>query len=224
VTPKTPPGVWVTRTQPGAQATADRVRAAGFEAFVAPLLEVVFEAGGEIDLAGITALAFTSANGVRAFAARSASRSLPVYTVGRGTATAARAAGFQGIVAGEGDVMALGKTIPPEAVVLHPGAAEPAADLVSALEGRDIAAKGLVVYRTVSAMLTKADLTAAAASDFVLLQSAKAALAFRDLGLDHPRPICLSEAVGQALASVAVTVASAPTEDDLITALLDAAR
>ena len=214
--------VWVTRTLPGAETTAERVRAAGFEPFVAPLLEVVFEPGGDIDLDGVTALAFTSANGVRAFAARSARRDLPVFAVGKGTAKAARDEGFTEVTASDGDVLALAHAIPPGGVVLHAGAAEPAADLVAALESRGIAARGVVVYRTVSARLSDAALAKAGASDFVLLQSAKAARAFRDLRLDGPRPICLSLAIASLVRER--TIAAAPTEDALIAALIDAAR
>jgi uroporphyrinogen-III synthase len=214
--------VWVTRTLPGAETTAERVRAAGFAPFVAPLLEVVFEPGGEIDLAGITALAFTSVNGARAFAARSRARDLAVFAVGRGTAQAARDAGFADVATSDGDVLALARAIPPGGVVLHAGAAEPAADLVLALEGRGIAARGLVVYRTVPATLSDTDLAKAAQADFVLLQSAKAARAFAKLDLKSPRPVCLSEAVGFALSEA--VVAAAPTEVALIAALIEAAR
>ena len=58
--------IWITRAQPGAQATAERVRGMGLEAVVEPLLEVRALGEGEIDLAGAGALAFTSAHGVRA--------------------------------------------------------------------------------------------------------------------------------------------------------------
>lgn len=214
--------VWVTRTQPGAEATAERVRAAGFEPFVAPLLEVVFEPGGEIDLTGVTALAFTSANGVRAFAARSASRSLPVFTVGRGTARAAREVGFEVVSAGEGDVLTLARTIPTGGLVLHPGAAEPAADLAAALRQRGVAARDVVVYRTAPRALIEDERRLAAGSDFVLLQSAKAAAAFRDLAIAGATPVCLSQAVYLVLSSG--VVASAPTEDALIAALSQVAR
>ncbi len=215
--------VWVTRTLPGAETTAERVRAAGFEPFIAPLLKVVFEQGGDIDLDGVTALAFTSANGARAFAARSARRDLPVFAVGKGTAKAARDEGFTEVTASDGDVLALAHAIPQGGgAVFHAGAAEPAADLVAALESRGIAAQGLVVYRTIPATLSEADLATAAQADFLLLQSAKAARAFRDLGLEGPRPICLSPAIAALLG--ATTIASAPTEDALIAALIDAAR
>lgn len=222
-----PPTVWVTRTRPGAEATAERVVAVGMAPFVAPLLEVVFEPGGEIDLTGVDALAFSSANGVRAFAARSGERALPVFAVGRGTAKAARDTGFTAIAAGEGDVLTLAAAIPHGCRVLHPGAAEPAADLVQALERRGVPARGMIVYRTVATTLSRPDLDLAGKADFVLLQSAKAARAFRDLGLDRPRPICLSPAVADILGASndrRPVTAATPTEDSLIEALVEAGR
>jgi len=223
--------VWVTRTLPGADATAERVRGAGMTALVAPLLEVVFEPGDAIDLTDVDVLAFTSANGVRAFAARSASRDRPVFAVGRATAKAAREAGFATVNASDGDVLTLARALPHGGRVLHPGAAEPAADLIVALERRGITARGLIVYRTVPAVVSQADLGAASSCDFVLLQSVKAATASRDLRLELPILICLSPAIAAAArpgegAGIAhqVVVARKPTEDALIAALIDAAR
>ena len=60
--------IWITRAQPGAEVTAERVRALGHEAIVAPLLAVRVLPDVTVDLAGVSALAFTSANGVRAVA------------------------------------------------------------------------------------------------------------------------------------------------------------
>ncbi|MGH6992481.1 MAG: uroporphyrinogen-III synthase, partial [Caulobacteraceae bacterium] len=127
---------WITRTLPGAQETAARVEALGFKAVVQPLLEI-HDLPGEIELSGIGALAFTSAAGVRAFAARSEERELPVFAVGRGTARTAREAGFSSVVSAEGDVAALARLIEStrgEIVgeVLAPGAAEPAGELAPA--------------------------------------------------------------------------------------------
>ena len=68
--------IWITRAQPGADVTADRVRALGHDALVAPLLAVRPVEDVAIDLSGVAALAFTSANGVRTFADRSGERSL----------------------------------------------------------------------------------------------------------------------------------------------------
>ncbi|MGI8842005.1 MAG: uroporphyrinogen-III synthase, partial [Caulobacteraceae bacterium] len=103
--------VWITRAPPGAEATAERVRALGFAPVVAPLLAVRAVGEGPIDLVGVGALAFTSANAVAAFAARSPEGVVPVFAVGEATAAAARAAGFSAVVSADGDVAALAATI-----------------------------------------------------------------------------------------------------------------
>src|SRR4029450_1634901 len=95
--------IWITRAQPGADATAERVRALGHEAVVAPLLAVRGLPDVTIDLAGVAALAFTSANGVRAFADASGERGLKVFAVRAGPAQGARRAGVQRGVAARAD-------------------------------------------------------------------------------------------------------------------------
>jgi len=68
------------------------------------------------DLSGVTALAFTSKNGVETFAKISDTR-FPAYCVGEATATCARALGFQATSAtGTADDLA---KILPESGVLH---------------------------------------------------------------------------------------------------------
>ena len=71
--------IWITRTEPGASATGARVRALGHEPLIAPLLAVQPLSDVVIDLAGVSTLAFTSANGVRAFVAASAARAFQVF-------------------------------------------------------------------------------------------------------------------------------------------------
>src|SRR5215831_10658881 len=138
--------IWITRAQPGADATAERVRALGHEAIVAPLLAVKPLNDVDVDLRGVAALAFTSANGVRAFADLSGERSLRVFAVGAATAQAARAAGFKLVLSADGDVDALAEGIAKRrfelrGAVLHPGAAEPAGDLVGALATHGVPAR-----------------------------------------------------------------------------------
>ncbi|HET6969964.1 MAG TPA: uroporphyrinogen-III synthase, partial [Phenylobacterium sp.] len=99
--------IWITRAQPGADATAERVRAMGHDAVVAPLLAVRPLLDVPVDLRGVAALAFTSANGVRAFADVSGERNLKVFALGAATAQAARAAGFKSVLSADGDVEAL---------------------------------------------------------------------------------------------------------------------
>ncbi len=131
--------IWITRAQPGAEVTAERVRALGHEAVIAPLLQVHALPNAQVDLAGVAALAFTSANGVRAFADLSPERAIRVFAVGAATAQAARAAGFKLVLSADGNVEALAEGIGQRrgelrGAVLHPGAADLAGDLVGALE------------------------------------------------------------------------------------------
>src|SRR5208282_5333190 len=99
--------VWITRTEPAAQSTAKAVRALGLEAIVEPLLSVRRMDETRIDLEGVCAIAFTSANAVSAFADRSKERAIRVFTVGDATAAAARVARFSTVLSAQGDVQAL---------------------------------------------------------------------------------------------------------------------
>ena len=224
--------VWVTRAQPGAEATARRLRAMGFEPLVAPLLEVRAIGGGAIDLAGVGALAFTSSNGAAAFAARSKERGLPVFAVGAATAAAASAAGFCSVTSADGDVAALVQALaahpPIDGEVLHPGPVEPAGDLVSALAELGVPARALAVYETVAR--APEPRTAALIPDLlaVLLHSPKAARVLAAHVTDHPAPklvaLCLSQAVAAPLRAsglAAVRAADQPTEAALLALLGD---
>ncbi|MDB5479810.1 MAG: uroporphyrinogen-III synthase [Caulobacteraceae bacterium] len=225
--------IWVTRTQPGARATAHRLRAMGFDPLVAPLLEVRALGSDPIDLAGVGALAFTSANGVAAFAARSGERSLPVFAVGAATTAAASAAGFGSVTSADGDVAALAPAVaagaPFAGEVLTPGPVEPAGDLVGALAALGVAARAMAVYETVSRAPdppTSALIPGLAA---VLLHSPRAARVLADHLADHPAPrltaLCLSEAVAAPLTTsglASVRAARQPTEAALLALLSDA--
>ena len=148
--------IWVTRTQPQADATAARLRALGHEPIVAPVLEVQ-PIHTPIDLTGVDALAFTSINAIAAFASLSPARNLPTFTVGDATAAAATAAGFTDVRSAGGDVHALAELIahaPRPSRVLHPGALELAADLAALLADRGVQARHVPIYRTVETALT----------------------------------------------------------------------
>jgi len=227
--------VWITRAQPGAAATARRVLAMGFSPLTAPLLVVEPEGTGEIDLAGVAALAFTSANGVRTFAARSATRALPVYAVGAATAQAARDAGFGRVAHFGGDVGDLAAGLAADAgsmagVVLHPGASEPAGDLVVALAGRGIVVRRLALYRTRPAALGPDHLEALAKADAALVHSPKGAAALAEALARHPRPdlrvLAISPAALRPLEAVTLAArlaAARPREADLLALLAETA-
>jgi len=143
-----PHRIWITRTRP--EGAAAQLRAAGFDPVSAPVLETR-PVAAEVDLAGVDALAFTSATGVRAFADVSLERSLTVFAVGEGTAMAAQAEGFEAVHSSSGDVRALTTFIAEAkpALVLNPTAREPAADLPALLAEHGVAARSLVVYETI---------------------------------------------------------------------------
>jgi uroporphyrinogen-III synthase len=98
----------ILRPQPGADATARRAVALGLKAVVAPLFDVEPVAWQAPDIADFDAVALTSANAARfAGPELSALLHLPCFAVGHATADAARAAGFNRIVAGDGDASTL---------------------------------------------------------------------------------------------------------------------
>lgn len=213
--------VWITRAEPGASATAERVSALGHTPVIAPLMRIEPVEAPQIDLRGVAALAFTSANGVRAFAAAEPSRTLKVFAVGAGTAAAVKAAGFRDVLSADGDVTALAQRIAARKLelgggaVLHPGAAEPAGDLVGDLTTAGILARGLTLYDSVEVPPDPAFLEGLGDIDVVLVQSPRAAkalgLALRRRDSAHLRLLCLSPTVAKPLARAKVReVVSAP--------------
>jgi uroporphyrinogen-III synthase len=225
--------VWVTRAEPGASETAQRLIELGHEPLVAPLLIVSPLIDASPDLSDVGALAFTSANGVRAFAALSSRRDLRVFTVGEATAAAARQAGFADIHTGAGDVAALALEIVErrdtfQGAVLHASAAEPAGDLAGALEAAGISVRSAALYHTTVARSPSPDLlTRLAGAEAVLLHSPKAARALSSLcatslDLDSAHLLGLSPACLAPLADLAVASrlsAKAPNESDLLALL-----
>ena len=216
---KRPQRIWITRTQPGAEATAERVRALGHEPLVAPLLAVRAVEAPPIDLKGVAALAFTSANGVRAFAEGCDDRRLRVFAVGAATAHAARAAGFKTVLSTDGDVESLAAGIAARrlelhGMILHPGAAEPAGDLAGALDRHGIRTRHLVLYETAPVELSGEEADRLVQADVVLLHSPRAAKALARLLKAHPAPglraLGLSKAVIKPLARTALAAKAYP--------------
>lgn len=102
----------VLRPEPGASATADRIRAMGLQVLTVPLFHAVPQPWDGPDPAGIDAAMFTSANGARLAGPELARyRHLPAYAVGQATADAVRAGGFADVEAGDADATALAARI-----------------------------------------------------------------------------------------------------------------
>jgi len=220
--------IWITRARPGAESTARRVEALGFRALVDPLLEIVF-LDPVVDLSGIAALAFTSANGVEAFARLTTARDLPVFAVGETTARAARAAGFAELVSADGDVEALAALIARArpGPVLCAGASEPAADLPARLEAQGLSARALPVYAALDRSPTSATLAGLDGLDAALLHSPRAARGLATVletaSAPALRVLCLSQAVADPLTAAlgegrvgSVAFASRPRESALL--------
>ncbi len=137
--------VLVTRPAHQAASLMTALKLRGYTAIAAPVLEMhptdVAIPAGDFD-----ALAFTSANGVTAFAARDPRRDIPVFAVGPATAAAARKAHFEWIMAGNQGAEALAEIISSRLAkgsrVLHPAGRDVAVDL-----GVALAESGIVVER-----------------------------------------------------------------------------
>jgi uroporphyrinogen-III synthase len=225
--------VWITRAEPGAGETAARVRALGLEALIEPLLEVRPLDVAAAQVADVGAIAFTSANAVRAFAARWPERGAPVFAVGGATARAAAAAGFTQVVSADGDVAALARLITDRratiaGMVLHASAAEAAGDLTGDLAASGVAARRLPLYETAPRPPGPAVLDRLAGGAVVLLHSPRAARILREAvapgRLDRLTALCLSPAVAMGLGEAqlaGVRSAAEPNEAALIALLSD---
>jgi uroporphyrinogen-III synthase len=205
--------IWITRAEPGASRTAERLRALGHAPLIAPVLEV-HPLPADLDLGGVGALAFTSGNGVRAFADLSADRGLPVFAVGESTAQAARGAGFAAVISADGDVDALAGVIAGAAgrlagTVLHPGAREPAGDLIGALQTQGVAARAVTVYET-----RVLPVQVPAGAQAVLVHSPKAAAALAGADIGDLTAYCISPAAAAPLAAAGKRVAVAPEPNE----------
>lgn len=221
----TPKRVWITRAEPGAARTAARLRDMGFEPIVAPLLTLETLTPPVPNLAPFAALAFTSINGVAAFAALTPRRDRPVFAVGDATAQAAHDAGFTNVRSASGDLHALARLIAgaiANANVLVPQAETPAGDLAAALTAagaRNVSIQSLTVYRAIE--------TSAAAPlpfDAVLIHSPRAGKALAKCGHDALAQgvlACISPAAAAPLVALGLTavVARSPDETSLLTIL-----
>lgn len=97
----------VTRPEPDASALAEQLIALGHEPVIAPLMQVRFH-DTLLDLGGLTAVLFTSANGVRAFAHQHEPPPGTIaLAVGDATARTARDHGWQDVRTAYGDVTSL---------------------------------------------------------------------------------------------------------------------
>jgi uroporphyrinogen-III synthase len=233
--------VLITRPIEDAKPLADALVERGIDVLIEPLLEVTPLADVEIDLQGVQALLFTSANGVRAFAAASPRRSLRVFAVGDGSAEAARRAGFDEVESAKGDVEALAALVvdrlrPEDGLLFHAAGTVTAGDLKSRLEALGYQVRRAQLYdakiATTLSTETRANLTLGGI-DAILLFSPRTARTFADLwraagspSLSNIEALCLSAAVAREIDTLGwsgVEIADRPDLPSML-ALVDAAE
>lgn len=232
--------VLVTRPSEDSKLLIAELERRGHQAVSAPLLGIRFLIGDKLNVDGVQALLLTSANGVRAFAARSSDRDLPALCVGDATAREALALGFETVKSASGDVVALAKLAVDQAnpslgPLLHPAGSSVAGDLAGLVQGAGFTYRREVLYEADKATdLPQAAQDALSTQDVdgVLLFSPRTGVAFVRLvdkaGLsEHLTSIdafCLSDAVADTIKELPwrkVQVAARPDQASLL-ALLDA--
>jgi uroporphyrinogen-III synthase len=230
--------VLVTRPQPDATRTADRLVVLGHEAIVQPLLTLETIEIKQIPDGPFDALAATSANAMRVVHEMSALdplRKLPLHAVGMHTANAAREAGFADVVDAGGDAEALAENIARHVRspgrVLHLAGVDRAKELGPLIAPRGIEVVVLELYRMrgADALGPSAQRIAAGSLDAVLHFSPRSAATFVVLaeraGVTEAarrlRHLCLSPAVAAALMPLGVSgeVAAEPNEPALLALL-----
>ena len=203
----------VLRPEPGASATVNRARAAGFEATAVPLFEIEPVAWQAPDPGGFDALLLTSANAVRfGGAGLEDLRPLPVYAVGEATAKAAREAGFDIAATGDAGVDRLLASLDSGLRLLHLCGADRYVP-----DDPKQAISPVTVYR--STPVPDPDLSSAAGS-IAVIHSPRAGRRFAELAQERGSiaiaaiSAAAAEAVGTGWKSVAA--AARPTDEALL--------
>lgn len=144
--------VLVTRPRGEAEIFAATLDARGHDSVLAPLLDIVLDESARVDLGGVRAVLFTSANGVRAWARIGAPHESEAFCVGDATAQAAREAGFTLVHSAGGDVAALAdlvrsKLAPTDGALLHAAGSALAGDLAGDLGKDGFEVRRVQLYR-----------------------------------------------------------------------------
>ncbi len=227
----------LTRPEADSADVRDALAAMDIKSIIAPMLQIENIPGPDITTDTLQGFLVTSANGVRALAARTENRDLPVYAVGDATARAARDIGFGSVTSAAGDVDDLA-TLVVHACDAGDGAFYHAAGTVTAgdLSGR-LTAAGFEVIRekiyeakTVDHLPENARMAlAAGAIDGVVIFSPRTAETFVDRVAAAGLMMILGEmqlfALSQNVLDAAGTawdetiVADVPTQESLLNAI-----
>lgn len=206
--------IWITRTLPSAEKSAEAWTLAGFEPVVAPLLAVK-PVKPEIAIPDGAELIITSAQAIRHCGASGDDRR--VYTVGSATAQIARDHGFTNVVSADGDWEDLLSVImPTDNPLVHVSGQVVRGHLVQRLKARGFQVSRVIVYETQAVTdwpINPSDVQAVALYSPLASQTLMQ-LPARDI--DHLTAYCLSAAVSDELSGPDIRVASHPNESALI--------
>jgi uroporphyrinogen-III synthase len=208
----------------------------GHEVLLAPLLSVEIFDGSKLTLDGVQAVLATSANGVRALAARTDARDVPIFAVGPQTAEAATRAGFVRVRSSEGDAMALADAVPgwadPKAgALLHAAGEDGNGWLAEALAAKGFSVRREILYRVAAAAHLPDPATRALRENAVqaaLFFSPRSAEIFADrvaqagLSTAGLLAVCISAKTADALQGLSfsgIRVAAAPNQAALLACL-----
>lgn len=231
--------ILVTRPEADAADVAAELRARGHEVLLQPLLTIhQVEPNEALPLANVQALIFTSANGVRAFAAASSERDLPALAVGDATTREAGKLGFRDVESADGTVedvarLAVQRFDPDAGCLFHAAASAVAGDLKGALESAGFSVERRVLYHAepVESLTPQvAQALATGALDVVLFYSPRSASSFLQLitrfelegACRSLWALCLSAAVADRLDKsrwAGVRIAERPRQDSLLKSL-----
>lgn len=225
----------VTRAEPGASETAERLAARGLKAILAPMLSLVeLPETQMLEPSALSGLVFTSANGVRTYAARRSDRHLPAWCVGPATAQAARDQDFETVHESAGNAVDLAHFIAAKAPrgdspLLHVANAAAAGALKETLGSLGYSAVFAPLYEMRPADALPSEVTASfeqSDATIILSHSQKGGRAFAELASTNALTNCLGVAISdraseplERLNLKAIYTAEAPNEDGLFAAL-----
>lgn len=225
----------VTRPEAESAALRQRLLSKGHAVDSAPMLAIRNRHDMPLPLDGVTALLFTSANGLRAFCDATPRRDFTVYAVGPASALAAKAAGFSRVEAAGGNVELLAGLVRARhsinaGALLHAAGSARAGDLQAMLQADGYDVRRCVLYDAETAITLPPSVTQrfnAGGYDGVLFFSPRTAATFVTLaqaagiaaGAAQATAYCLSANVAAEVRLLdwgGVKVAQTPAEDDLL--------
>ncbi len=224
--------VLITRPVEDAAVLTQLLLARGCDVVHEPMFSIRFRSQ-TIDIADVQAVLISSANGARALAAATATRSVPVFAVGNASGKTCQEHGFNDVTIAGGTVTHLSRLVknclrPENGALLHVTGSVTAGNLSGQLRQAGFVVRKTILYEThPTTTLATSQLIADGAIDAALFYSPQTAAIFSTLvsrtgvgrGLVSSRAYCLSEAVRYKLSELPwrlIRVATLPDQESLL--------